>query len=96
MWSFESIVLLIVIDFVFDGFLLVVAATVDGLLSESGFDDIELAEMASALALPTAAFAFLVVSKVVAAELLGSASEDLFFPTQSGMVSFHVVGLVGL
>ncbi len=50
MWSLESVVLLIMIDHIRDGFLLVEAALIDGVLGEVGLDDIQLGEMASAVA----------------------------------------------
>lgn len=96
MRSLQPFILLIVIDFVPDRPLLVVAAFVDCLLGESRPNHAQLAEMPPALALLAETFSLLVVSEVVITQLLGSPREDLVLPLDGRLVSLHVVGLVGV
>jgi hypothetical protein len=73
--SLEAIVLLIVVDDIGDLFLLVEAALVDGVLGEVGLDDVEFAEVASAVAVVADAVGLVVVVEVVPRQLAGSPVE---------------------
>ncbi|EFX61274.1 hypothetical protein DAPPUDRAFT_122357 [Daphnia pulex] len=77
MWSLEAVVLLIVVDDIGDLFLLVEAALVDGVLGEVGLDDVEFAEVASAVAVVADAVGLVVVVEVVPRQLAGSPVEVL-------------------
>jgi hypothetical protein len=61
----ESIVLLIMVDYIGDEFLLVEAALVDGVLGEVGLDDIQFAEVPSAVAIIADAVGVVVVAEIV-------------------------------
>jgi hypothetical protein len=76
-WTFEAVVLLVDVDEVGDGSLGVEAALVDGVLGEVGLDDVELAEVAAALALPAHARFRVVVVKVGLRQLGGRLGEDI-------------------
>jgi hypothetical protein len=61
----ESIVLFIMVDYIGDEFLLVEAALVDGVLGEVGLDDIQFAEVPSAVAIIADAVGVVVVAEIV-------------------------------
>jgi hypothetical protein len=73
----KSIVLLIVVDNIGDGFLLIETTLVDGILGEIGLDDIELAEMPSAVTIIADAILVIVMVEVSTGQLGGSSIEDV-------------------
>lgn len=91
MRSFQFLVFLIPVHNIFDGFLLVVAPSINGLLGESWFDDIEFAEMSATVAILAAAIFFIMVVKMVIGEFLGSSCECCLFFLYGDVVAFHVI-----
>ena len=91
MRSFQSFILLITVHNIFDGFLLVVAPSINGLFGECWFDDIKFAELSATVAILAAAIFFVMVLKIVIGELLGSSCECCLFFLYGGVVAFHVI-----
>ena len=92
MRSLQLVILLIMIHNIFDWLLLVVAPSINALLGECRFDDIEFAKMSAAIAILAAAIFLIVVVKVVIGEFLSSSYECDSFFLYGGVISLHVVG----
>lgn len=89
--SFQSVIFFIPVHNIFDRFLLVVAPSINGLLGESWFDDIEFAEMSATVTILAEAIFFIMVVKIVTGEFLGSFCECCLFFLYSDVVAFHVI-----
>jgi hypothetical protein len=90
-WTFEAVVLFVDVDEVGYSSLGVETALVDGVLGEVGLDDVELAEMATALALPAHAGLRVMVVEVGLRQLGGSFGKDILLGLAERVI---VVGAV--
>lgn len=93
MRAFEAVVLLVVIDYVWDGGLLIEAPLIDCILREVGLDCVELAEMPSAIALAAKTALLIVMRKIGIGEFRSSPSKYILLLSAIVMIVARSLGL---
>lgn len=89
----QLVILLIMVDDVWNRFLVIEAALVDSILGEVRLDDIELAQMPSAAAIITDAIIFIMMAEVGRGQLRSSLPELVFVGHTKVMVVLALVRL---
>lgn len=93
MWTAQGVILLIMVDNVWNCFLLVEAALVDSILGEVRLDDMEFAQMSSTTAIIADAIIFIMMAKVRRGQLRSSLPELVFVGDTKVVVVLALVRL---